>query len=106
MTYSLGMPDLSDPDARLLAFEERAPRSAGAKEEAIRAQLGISPVRYYQRLNLAYRRPRGHVRTSLLTARLRRIRDRRAVERSARTGDQSDGCDSCESGQPGPPGRP
>mgnify|MGYP000883105700 FL=1 len=87
MAYSLGMPDLSDSDARLLAFEERAPRSAGAKEEAIRAQLGISPVRYYQRLNLLIDVPAAMSAHPSLTARLRRIRDRRAVERSARTGD-------------------
>ena len=87
MAYSLGMPDLSDPDARLLAFEERAPRSVGAKEEAIRAQLGISPVRYYQRLNLLIDVPAAMSAHPSLTARLRRIRDRRAVERSARTGD-------------------
>ncbi|WIM70712.1 DUF3263 domain-containing protein [Corynebacterium suedekumii] len=87
MAYSLGMPDLSDSDARLLAFEERAPRSAGAKEEAIRAQLGISPVRYYQRLNLLIDVPAAMFAHPSLTARLRRIRDRRAVERSARAGD-------------------
>ncbi|HZK32759.1 MAG TPA: DUF3263 domain-containing protein, partial [Corynebacterium sp.] len=42
MPYSLGMPELKDIDARLLAFEERAPRSVGAKEEAIRTELGMT----------------------------------------------------------------
>ena len=52
MPYSLGMNPLSDLDAAILDFEETAPRSIGRKEEAIRAQLDISPVRYHQRLNL------------------------------------------------------
>ena len=46
------MNPLSDLDAAILDFEETAPRSIGRKEEAIRAQLDISPVRYHQRLNL------------------------------------------------------
>ena len=46
------MNPLSDLDAAILNFEETAPRSIGRKEEAIRAQLDISPVRYHQRLNL------------------------------------------------------
>lgn len=76
------MSELSDSDARLLSFEERAPRSAGAKEEAIRAQLDMSPVRYYQRLNLLIDVPAAMAAHPSLMARLRRIRDRRAVERA------------------------
>ena len=45
------MAELSDFDSRILLFEENAPRSLGRKEEAIRAELGLSPTRYYQRLN-------------------------------------------------------
>ena len=45
------MDPLSDLDTAILDFEENAPRSIGRKEEAIRAQLDISPVRYHQRLN-------------------------------------------------------
>ncbi|AGS35759.1 hypothetical protein B841_11435 [Corynebacterium maris DSM 45190] len=81
MAYSLSMAELSDIDARILAFEERAPRSIGAKEESIRAELGISPVRYYQRLNLLIDLPAAMQEHPTLTARLRRIRDRRAQER-------------------------
>lgn len=76
------MPELADFDARLLNFEEHAPRSLGAKEEAIRAELGISPVRYYQRLNLLIDAPAAMAAHPTLTARLRRIRDQRAEERS------------------------
>ncbi|GAB2510646.1 hypothetical protein CATRI_11705 [Corynebacterium atrinae] len=82
MLYSLGMSELSDSDARLLAFEERAPRSAGLKEEAIRAQLGMSPVRYYQRLNLLIDVPAAMSAHPVLLSRLRRVRDRRAGERA------------------------
>lgn len=81
MAYSLGMPGLSESDARLLAFEERAPRSAGAKEELIRSELGMSPVRYYQRLNLLLDVPAAMAAHPVLLGRLRRIRDRRATER-------------------------
>lgn len=87
MAYSLGMPELSDADARLLDFEERAPRSAGAKEELIRKQLGMSPVRYYQRLNLLIDVPAAMAAHPVLLARLRRIRDRRAGERQRADGD-------------------
>ncbi|MDO5669365.1 MAG: DUF3263 domain-containing protein [Corynebacterium sp.] len=76
------MSGLSDSDARLLAFEERAPRSAGAKEELIRAELGMSPVRYYQRLNVLIDVPAALAAHPVLMGRLRRIRDRRATERS------------------------
>ncbi|ARB88107.1 DUF3263 domain-containing protein [Corynebacterium diphtheriae bv. mitis] len=60
----------------LLAFEEKAPRSLGAKEEAIR-ELGLTPVRYYQMLNVAIDDPTVIAEYPLLTARLRRRRDTR-----------------------------
>lgn len=89
MLYSLGMPELSDFDARLLDFEEAAPRSLGAKEEAIRDRLGISPVRYYQRLNLLIDAPAAMAAHPVLTARLRRLRDQRAAERARARGGET-----------------
>lgn len=80
------MAELSDIDARILAFEKRAPRSIGAKEEAIRAELGLSPVRYYQRLNLLIDVPAAMAAHPVLLGRLRRIRDRRAGERQRAEG--------------------
>ena len=77
------MQELSDRDARLLEFEKRAPRSVGAKEEAIKAEFGISPVRYYQRLNVLIDVPAAMREHPHLTARLRRMRNRRAAERGA-----------------------
>ena len=35
----------------MLRFAARAPRSIGAREDAVRAELGMQPIRYYQRLN-------------------------------------------------------
>lgn len=64
------------PYLDLLAFEEKAPRSLGAKEEAIR-ELGFTPVRYYQMLNIAIDDPTVIAEYPLLTARLRRRRDTR-----------------------------
>lgn len=81
------MPDLTDSDARILEFEQHAPRSVGAKEEAIRAQFGMSPIRYYQRLNMLIDASDAMAAYPTLTARLRRIRDRRADERSAAQSD-------------------
>ena len=46
------MNPLSDLDAAILDFEETAPRSIGRKEEAIRAQLDISPVRYLSLIHI------------------------------------------------------
>ena len=86
MPYSLGMDPLSDLDAAILDFEETAPRSIGRKEEAIRAQLDISPVRYHQRLNLLLDAPAAAQSHPLLVARLRRVREERENTRRAARG--------------------
>ncbi|GAB3594469.1 DUF3263 domain-containing protein [Corynebacterium faecale] len=70
MFYSLGM--LSPEDLTLLTFEASAPRAQGAKEEAIRDRFGISPVRYYQRLNLIIDTPEAMKINPTLVSRLRR----------------------------------
>ncbi|WP_308766995.1 DUF3263 domain-containing protein [uncultured Corynebacterium sp.] len=86
MPYSLGMNPLSDLDAAILDFEETAPRSIGRKEEAIRAQLDISPVRYHQRLNLLLDAPAAAQSHPLLVARLRLVREERENTRRAARG--------------------
>lgn len=43
--------DLSDRDRRILALEGRTFRYVGAKERAIREEIGLSKVAYYVRLN-------------------------------------------------------
>lgn len=85
MAYSLSMHSLSDLDAAILEFESHAPRDIGAKEEAIRTQLDITPVRYHQRLNVLLDNPAAHASYPLLVTRLRRLRDAREdVRRAAR----------------------
>lgn len=70
MPYSLGM--LTAEDLTLLEFEASAPRGVGAKEEAIRARFNISPVRYYQRLNIIINTPEAMKVNPTLVSRLRR----------------------------------
>lgn len=90
MPYSLTMTDhqtLTDRDRELLDFTARAPRAAGAKEEAIRAELGMNPVRYYRRLNILLDYAPAMQEYPLLIKRLRRVRNRRAVTSSGATED-------------------
>ncbi|MCQ9343719.1 DUF3263 domain-containing protein [Corynebacterium sp. 153RC1] len=68
----------SDKLLDLLAFEEQTHRN---KEEAIRERFGVSPVRYYQALNIAIDVPHVMAAYPLLTARLRRLRDARMNKR-------------------------
>ncbi|AMO89442.1 hypothetical protein WM42_1723 [Corynebacterium simulans] len=76
---------MSDLDAAILEFESHAPRGIGPKEEAIRAELDISPVRYHQRLNVLLDAPAAAEAYPVLVARLRRVRDgRQEVRRAAR----------------------
>nr|WP_115686435.1 DUF3263 domain-containing protein [Corynebacterium senegalense] len=76
MLSILGM--LSADDLALLDFEASAPRSLGAKEEAIRHRLDMSPVRYYQRLNVLLDSPDALAARPQLVRRLQRVRDARA----------------------------
>lgn len=66
---------LPDADLALLDFEARAPRSLGAKEEAIRRELGMSPVRYFQKLNALLDSPDALAARPQLMRRLQRLRD-------------------------------
>lgn len=75
---------LSDRDLAILAFEGEWRRHAGAKEEAIRADLGLSPARYYQLLGRLIDTAEAQAHDPMLVKRLRRLRDERARIRSAR----------------------
>lgn len=66
-------------DLAVLDFAGRAPRSLGAREDAIRAELGISPFRYYQRLNALIDDPAALVERPQLVRRLQRIREQRVL---------------------------
>ena len=75
---------LGERESRILAFERQWWRHAGAKEEAIRAEFGLSAARYYQLLNSLLDLPDAIVADPMLVKRLRRLRDARTSARSAR----------------------
>ncbi|MFJ9888388.1 DUF3263 domain-containing protein [Streptomyces sp. NPDC091287] len=66
---------LSVRDRALLALERRPWPGPGAKERAIREELGISPVRYYQLLNALIDDARALREDPVTVNRLRRVRD-------------------------------
>jgi hypothetical protein len=72
---------LSARDRAVLAMERRSWRGPGAKERAIREQLDISPVRYYQLLNALLDDPRALAHDPVTVNRLRRVRDARRSRR-------------------------
>lgn len=85
-------PGLPDGDASLLAFERRAWHHAGAKEEAIRVELGLSAARYYQLLNAVIDSPAALRHDPMLIRRLRRLREgRHRGAISGLTGDDAEG---------------
>lgn len=79
---------LSDRDRAILGFEAEWRRHAGAKEEAIRAELGMSPARYYQLLGRLIDTTAAQEYDPMLVKRLRRIRDARHQARLARAAGQ------------------
>ena len=75
---------ISDRDRAILTLDAAWPRHTGMKEETIRAQLGMSPARYYQLLGRLIETEEALQFDPLLVRRLRRLRDARAVRRTAR----------------------
>lgn len=69
--------DLDEQGKRILAFERRWWRHAGAKEQAIRDTFGVSTTRYYQLLNWILDDPAALAEDPVLVARLRRLRTSR-----------------------------
>lgn len=76
--------DLSDRDRAILTLEAAWPRHTGMKEETIRTQLGMSPARYYQLLARLIDTEAALQFDPLLVRRLRRLRDARGRQRTAR----------------------
>ncbi|MBT2378595.1 hypothetical protein AMK21_11605 [Streptomyces sp. CB00316] len=74
-------PGLSDRDRALLALERRSWAGPGAKERAIREELGISPVRYFQLLNALIEDERALREDPVTVNRLRRLRAARRERR-------------------------
>jgi hypothetical protein len=78
-----GRPALSQRERDILGFEHKWLRHAGAKEEAIRVEFGLSAARYYQVLNNLLDSPAALVHDPVLVNRLQRLRDVRAAQRPA-----------------------
>ena len=65
----------------ILALERRGFSGPGAKERAIREELGLAPVRYFQLLNALLDDELALAHDPVTVNRLRRVRDARREER-------------------------
>ncbi|MFD3890247.1 DUF3263 domain-containing protein [Streptomyces microflavus] len=74
-------PELSVRERAVLALERRSWAGPGAKERAIREELGISPVRYFQLLNALIEDERALREDPVTVNRLRRLRAARRERR-------------------------
>ncbi|MGW6913530.1 DUF3263 domain-containing protein [Kitasatospora sp. NPDC054939] len=72
---------LGERELAVLELEGRQWRTAGAKERAIREELGLSGTRYYQLLNALLDRPEALAHAPVLVNRLRRVREARRAAR-------------------------
>jgi hypothetical protein len=72
---------LGERERAVLALERRGFPGPGAKERAIREELGLAPVRYYQLLNALLDDERALAHDPVTVNRLRRIRESRRTER-------------------------
>jgi hypothetical protein len=75
---------LDETAREILAFERQWWKYAGAKETAVRELFGMSATRYYQVLNTLIDSEAALAADPMLVKRLRRMRDARQRERSAR----------------------
>lgn len=75
---------LAQRELDVLAFERQWWRYAGAKEQAIRDQFGVSPTRYYQILNKLIDKQEAVRADPMLVKRLRKVRASRQRTRAAR----------------------
>lgn len=81
-------PELTERELQILAFERQWWKHAGAKEEAIRREFGISSARYYQLLGNLIDSPLALAHDPMLIKRLGRVRDARTAARAARSLDR------------------
>ena len=73
---------LGERERSVLAFERRFWRHAGAKEEAIRRELGVAPTAYYQLLSQLIDDPAAIAYDPMLVKRLQRQRASRHRRRT------------------------
>jgi hypothetical protein len=76
---------LAARDLEVLAFERRWWQHAGAKEEAIRRELGLRPADYYQALSRLLDDPAALEADPALIDQLRRLRATRHRRRASRS---------------------
>ncbi|HZD37871.1 MAG TPA: DUF3263 domain-containing protein [Actinomycetes bacterium] len=76
---------LAARDLEILAFERRWWQHAGAKEEAIRRELGLRPADYYQALSRLLDHPAAVDADPGLIDQLRRLRATRHRRRTSRS---------------------
>lgn len=76
-----GPGELSERAKAVLALERRNWAGPGAKERAIREELGLAPVRYYQILSALLDDQRALAHDPVTVNRLRRVRQARRAER-------------------------
>jgi len=69
----------------VLEIESRQWRHVGTKEAHVRAELGMTPTRYYAVLNRLLDDPAAEAEFPLVVRRLRRLREARKRARSRRT---------------------
>lgn len=67
---------MTDLERAILDVESRFWRHAGAKEDHVRQNLGLTPGTYYQRLNALLDRPEAIAHAPLVVNRLRAVRAR------------------------------
>ncbi|MFD0558028.1 DUF3263 domain-containing protein [Stackebrandtia endophytica] len=87
MTVSPHTPEpLTTRQRDVLEFEARWYRNAGAKQQAIRDELGLTETRYYQVLAKLVDHPEAARAQPALVSRLRRARERRRAWRGTSDG--------------------
>lgn len=84
MSEEQDTPGFGDREQEILEFERFWWKYAGAKERAIKDNLGMSATRYYQLLNLIIDMPEAVAYDPILVKRLQRLRAFRQRERVAR----------------------
>ncbi|MBX7549619.1 DUF3263 domain-containing protein [Streptomyces sp. NPDC004232] len=73
--------ELGTREKSILALERRSFAGPGAKERAIREELDLAPVRYYQLLNALLDDERALAHDPVTVNRLRRVRDQHRSSR-------------------------
>lgn len=74
---------LTDTDRAVLDVESRFWKYAGAKEDYVRSELGLTPIAYYQRVNALIERSEAWECAPATLRRLRSARGRQRWRQSA-----------------------